>query len=1089
MRMTRVVCVGAAVVIAAVTVGADEAHLMRWADVHGDRIVFTYEGDLWTVPTTGGDARRLTRHPGRERYAKFSPDGARIAFTASYDGGTDVYVMDARGGVPTRLTFHPAADKVLGWHPDGKRILFRSRRAFPAAGEEIYLVSIEGGMPERLPVDRAGLASLSPDGGALAYNRISREDRTWKRYQGGMAQDLWIGRLADGDFRRVTDWEGTDNYPMWRGDAVYFTSDRELGTLNLYRYDVGSGEITALTSYDDFDVKYPSDGPGAIVYQYRERLWLLDLASGATSPIDVRLGSDRVPVRPTLESLGSNHGSFRVMPDGETLLLEARGEIIAVPADDGAATNLSRSSGSREKDGVPSPDGKWIAVNSDRGGQEDLWLMPADGDGAWRRLTDDGVFNLQPVWSPDGERLLWSDKEMRLNLLTVESGDVIVVDRGQVDDAWERWGIQDYAWSPDGRWIAYSKMEPSMYEAIFLYSVEEGRSYRVTDHVYEDWSPSFSPDGRFLYFLSNRSFNPVMGFVDQNHVFLDMALPYVVILRDGEPSPFSAAADAVDRDDDGDENDVVVDIDLDGIDRRIVAADGVRPGNYFRLEATADGFVYLAKTEPEFLKYQEVTDRTGGALELWGYTVSDASATKLMDGIANYHLSADGTKLVYRNGTSYGIVDAGAAASIGDGAVPLDGIKIRVDRRAEFEQIFAEAWRIQRDWFYDPGMHGVDWQAVYDMYQPLVAWCGNRSDLNYLIGEMIAELNIGHTYVMGGDRDDGGERVGVGLLGADFETPEGVAFHRIAHVIPGLSWQTSASERSPLATPGCGVSDGDYLIAIDGVEVAATDNVYARLEDKVGRPVDVSYSRQPSADGPSTCVVEPIASEMALREREWVEANRAEVTRVSGGSIGYLYLPAMMEDGLIEFARAFYPDYDKRAFIIDERYNGGGFVGDMIIDRLERRLWALTKPREGMVLRDPERVFHGHLVVLINHDTGSNGEYFAEAIKVKGLATLIGTRTWGGAVGIEPHQDLIDGGVTTPPQFGLFDLDGHWLIEGRGVEPDIEVENRPGDVLAGRDAQLERALEFLADRIESEPMPVPDQAPPYPDKSKPTIAK
>jgi tricorn protease len=342
---------------------------------------------------------------------------------------------------------------------------------------------------------------------------------------------------------------------------------------------------------------------------------------------------------------------------------------------------------------------------------------------------------------------------------------------------------------------------------------------------------------------------------------------------------------------------------------------------------------------------------------------------------------------------------------------------------------------------------------------------------------------------MGGDRDDGGERVGVGLLGADFETPEGVAFHRIAHVIPGLSWQTSASERSPLATPGCGVSDGDYLIAIDGVEVAATDNVYARLEDKVGRPVDVSYSRQPSADGPSTCVVEPIASEMALREREWVEANRAEVTRVSGGSIGYLYLPAMMEDGLIEFARAFYPDYDKRAFIIDERYNGGGFVGDMIIDRLERRLWALTKPREGMVLRDPERVFHGHLVVLINHDTGSNGEYFAEAIKVKGLATLIGTRTWGGAVGIEPHQDLIDGGVTTPPQFGLFDLDGHWLIEGRGVEPDIEVENRPGDVLAGRDAQLERALEFLADRIESEPMPVPDQAPPYPDKSKPTIAK
>lgn len=1058
---------------------------MRWADIHGETIVFTFEDDLWLVPASGGDARRITNHPGSERYAKFSPDGSLIAFTAGYDGGTDVYVIDARGGVPVRLTYHPASDRVLGWHPDGKRVLFRSRRAFPISGEEVYLVSVDGGMPERLPVDRAGLASLSPDASSLVYNRISREDRTWKRYQGGMAQDLWLGNLEAADFRKITTWTGTDNYPMWQGGTIYFNSDRSGGTLNLQKYDVATGEITALTSYTDYDVKYPSDGPGSIVYQYGERLWVYDLAAGESRAVDVRLGSDRVPLRPRLEGIGSHHGSFRLMPDGETLLLEARGEILAIPSDDREATNLTASSGSREKDGVASPDGDWVALNSDRGGQEDLWLVPADGEGEWRRLTNDGVFNLQPVWSPDGDHLLWSDKEMRLNMVDVESGEVTLVDRGEVDDAWERWGIQDYVWSPDGRFIAYSKMELSLYESIFVYEVTTGERHRITDHVHQDWSPSFSADGRYLYFLSNRSFNPVMGFVDQNHIFLDMALPYVAILRDGEPSPFApgVAADE-DEAEAEDEDELVVEIDFDGIERRIVAADGVEPGNYFRLEATDDGFVYLAKVENEFLKYQSVDDRTGGSLELWGYTLDDAEAKKLIDGVANYHLSSDGAKLVYRQGSSYGIVDAGASADNGNGEVALDDVKIKVDRAAEFEQIFAEAWRVQRDWFYDPGMHGVDWQGIYDKYQPLVASCGNRSDLNYLIGEMIGELNIGHTYIFGGDYGDQPERVRVGLLGADLETPEGAAYHRIAHVIPGLNWETSTFERSPLAAPGCSVSDGDWLISIDGVEISSAENAFAHLEDTVGRAVKIGTSATPSADDVVTCTVEPVSSELAMRRREWVESNRAAVDEASGGTVGYLYLPAMMENGLIEFARAFYPDYDKRAFIIDERYNGGGFVGDMIIDRLERRLWAFTKPREGAVLRDPERAFHGHLAVLVNEDTGSNGEYFAEAIKIDGLATIIGMRTWGGAVGIEPHQDLVDGGVTTPPQFGLFDFDGRWLIEGHGVDPDIEVQNMPGDVLAGRDAQLEAALVHLAGRLAAEPMDVPDVPPAYPVKAK-----
>jgi len=1089
--------VAAALVLIVTAAGAaEEAHLMRWADVHGDRIVFTYEDDLWVVSTAGGDARRMTSHPGAERYARFSPDGSLIAFTGGYDGGTDVYVMDARGGVPRRLTYHPARDRVLGWHPDGTRILFRSRRDFTVRAEAVYLVPVEGGLEQRLPVDRAGLAELSPDGRSIAYNRITVEDATWKRYQGGEAQDIWMGRLADGDFARITSWQGADNYPMWQGDAIYFTSDREHGTLNLYRLDLGSREVKALTAYRDYDVKYPSIGPGAIVFQYQEALHVLDLASGQVRKVPVTLGSDRASVWPEWVGVSAESGSFRLSPDGERLLLETRGEILSIPAKEGEAVNLTRSSGSREKNAVWSPDGTQVALVSDRDGDEALWLL--DEKGGWRRLTPGSPFLTQPVWSPDGRWLVYSDKEMKLNLVDVATGAMSVVDRGEVDDAWQRWGIQDYVWSPDSRWIAYSKMEPSLYESIFVYSMATRASTRITDEWTNDWSPSFSPDGRFLYFLSNRSFNPVMGFVDQSHIFLDMTLPYVAILHAGEPSPFAPAANDADQkkkvgpekkgneenqaDKDKDVG-VEVKIDLAGIADRIVPAEGVEAGNYFRLEATDDGFLFLAKTANEFLKYQTVDDRTAGKLELRHYDLAEKTATKLMDGVANYHLSADGAKTVYRSGSSVGIVDTGSAAKPGDGEVPLDDVKIKVTKLEEFEQIFDEAWRIQRDWFYDPGMHGVDWKAIGDKYRRFVPSCGNRSDLNYLIGEMIGELNIGHTYVYGGDVDSDVERVEVGLLGADFELPAGASHYRIAHIVPGRNWLPA--ERSPLAAPGCGVEAGDFVIAIDGDEVRAGDNPYAFLEDKVGRTVEVTYNSRPTLDGASSCTVEPIESEYRIREREWVEANRAKVDALSGGTIGYLYLPNMMEDGLIEFARAWYPQYRKQAIIIDERYNGGGFAADMIIDTLERKLWSLTKPREGMVLTDPERTFNGHLAVLINEDTGSNGEYFAEAIKRKGLGTVIGRRTWGGAVGIEPHQDVVDGGTITPPQFGAYSVDGtEWLIEGQGVVPDIDVENLPSDVLAGRDPQLEAAVRRLQERLAEDPRELPPP-PPYPDKSKP----
>jgi len=1094
----------AAATTVATTVSNEVSHLMRFADIHGDRIIFTYEGDLWLVPAEGGDARRITNDPGSEVWAKFSPDGKKIAFSAQYDGGSDVYVMDARGGVPQRLTYHPARDRVLGWWPDGTRVLFRSNRAWPHRGEEIYTIGFEGGMPQRLPVDRAGLTAVSPDGKRIAYNRITREHSTWKRHKGGTAQDIWMGSLEKGDFHRITDWVGTDNFPMWRGEAVYFTSDREFGTLNLCKLDLSDGKVTPLTDYKDYDVKYPSIGPEHIIYQYGETLHLLDLNTCETRIVSVQIPSDRVRMRPEFVKVAPKRGSFGLSPSGKRMLLEARGEILNLPVEDGEPINLTKTSGSREKNATWSPDGRWIAFISDRTGEEEVYLIDQKGENQWRQLTTGGLgFRMHLAWSPDSKHLIFSDKFMRLNLVDAENGELTVIDTADYDDAWERWGIQDYVWSPNSKWIAYTKMEQSMYEAIFLYSLKDKQVHRLTTDVTQDWSPSFDPNGKYLYFLSNRTFSPIMGFVDQNHIFLDMARPYVVLLKEDEASPFAPKdseeevkdeaeeqADADDQEDpddeeeNGDKEDEAEDefrIDLAGVERRILAAEGVSAGNYFRLEATEKGFMYLMKEEHAFSKYQTVTDHTGGSLDLYHYDLEEKEPTEVLSGIANYHQSADGKKLVYRAGNACGVVDVGAEASVGDDEVDLEDVRVKVDRNEEFLQIFNEAWRIERDWFYDPGLHGVAWEAIGEKYRRFVPDCGNRSDLNYLIGEMIAELNIGHTYVWGGNIAYNARRVSTGMLGAIFAVEPGTPYYRIAHIIPGTSG--NENERSPLDEPGCPINVGDYVIAIDGAEVTTADNLFAFLQNKADAVVTLTYNDKPSPEGARKHRATTLSSERAIQYRQWVEDNRAHVTKATGGQVGYVHIPNMGATGLVEFAKAYFPHYYKKGFILDDRYNGGGFTADMIIDRLERKLWGLTQPREGKFMRDPERSFHGHFVLLINEDTGSCGEFFAQAIRLRNLARIIGMRTWGGAIGIEAHQPLLDGGTVTPPQFGLYGLQRTWLIEGHGVEPDIEVQNMPGEVIEGIDAQLGAAIDLLLEQIASDPKVIPEP-PVYPDKSK-----
>lgn len=1098
----RAIPILAAILVAAVAASAQTAsELLRVPDISAQHLVFTYEDDLWLAPAGGGQAHRLTSGPGVETAGKFSPDGQWLAFNADYDGGTDVYVMPVAGGEPRRLTFHPGPDQVLDWHPDGRRILFRSPRQHPLGQPQLYLVDREGGLPEKVAVDRGALASYAPDGQRLAYNRIAREGATWKRYQGGMAQDVWVADFTTGAITKITDFPGTDSFPMWWQDRIVFLSDREDGTLNLFAMAPSGENVTRLTSYRDFDVKYPGFGAGQVVYQHGGGLRVLDLASGNDHEVAIDVATDRAPMRSELLDVAPTTGSFGLSPAGERLLLEARGEILNLPAEKGEWYDLTHNSSSREKNAAWSPDGRWVCFVSDRTGEEQLYLADQRGRDAWRSLTPDNQgFLLNPVWSPDSKRILWGDKFMRLNMVDVASGKITVIDQGEWDDAWERWGILDYVWSPDGQWVAYSKNTENMHEVICLHSLASGKTTEVTDNFFTSWSPSFDPEGRYLWFLSNRTFNPIMDRQDQNHIFMDLARPYLVLLQDDVRSPFFAEPGLVEakavagkqKDDKpakADDKPALTRIDLDGIGDRIVAAEGVESGNHFRLTATADGCLLLRRDEPVFLKYQHIDDRTGDSdLTLVAYDLEERETTDLAADLANYHLSADGKKLAYRAGNRHGVVDAGKEFKAGDGKVDLAGVHVRVDRAQEYRQMLDEAWRIQRDWFYDENMHGVDWPRIRDKYAALVPFCGARGDLTYVIGEMIAELNIGHTYVYGGDQQHAGEPPHTAMLGCDFVADPKSGRVRIAHIVPGRNWDPAS--RSPLTEPGVDVREGDFLLAIDGQPLGERANPYALLADHAGRSVELTVADNPEGKSPRTVVVEPLKGEGGLRYRAWIEANRRYVDEKSGGKLGYLHLPDMGEAGLIEFGSYWYPQAGKQGFIIDERDNGGGFVGDMIIDRLERQLWSLTVPREGGSGRNPERTFHGPLGVLINEDTGSNGEFFAEAIKVRGLATVIGMRTWGGAIGIEPHQDLVDGGTVTPPQFGLYDLKGNWIIEGHGVEPNIEVQNQPANVVAGKDDQLDFAIDHLLDRLQTEGAKwrIPE-VPAYPDKSKPGEGK
>jgi tricorn protease len=1068
---------------------SEESRLMRFPDIHQDRIVFVYAGDLWWVPSEGGMAQRLTTHIGMELFPKFSPDGKMIAFTGQYDGNTDVYVIPAEGGEPQRLTCRPGFenmsdrfgfdDMVLDWHPDGKRILLRSwRESYNTWFQKLYLVGLNGGLPEALPLPEGGLTSFSPDGTKIAYNRQFRNFRTWKRYKGGLAQDIWIYDLKNNSIERITDWEGTDTSPMWHENKIYFVSDRD-HTANIFCYDLDTKKTRKITNHNEYDVKWPSLGPQSIVYENGGYLYVLDLKTEQTKKISVEIPDDRTLTRPEFISVGDYVSDYSLSPDGKRALFSARGDVFTVPAEKGNTRNLTNTSGAREKNCIWSPDGKWIAYLSDRTGEDELYIVPQDGKGKEVRLTTDGhCFRFPPVWSPDSKKLLFADKDLKLYYLDVESRKITEIDSTKNGE------IHDYSWSPESKWIAYAKPAKNHFYSIFLYSLEGKEINRVTEDFTDDSEPVFDPNGKYLYFFSKRDFNATLGNFDPGFTYNQMTRIYVVTLQKDTLSPFAPQSDEVELEKDKKKNEEgkkkeekkekatkEVHIDLEGIGERLVAVP-TDPGNYYGLRASRGKIFYLSF--PNWTL-------TGGSPEPKGilhlFDMEKRKDSELLSPVNGYDLSPDGEKIIYASKKQFGIIDAQPGSpKIGDGALKLDEMQMKIDHREEWKQIFYEVWRRERDFFYAPNMHGVDWELMKKRYEQLLPYVAHRSDLTYILGEMIGELCCSHTYVGGGERPQV-KLVPTGLLGIDWELDTLSGYYRIKKIYPGKNWEENL--RSPLTEPGVDVKEGEYILAVDDKPLQYPTNPYSLFENTVGKTVTLKVNGKPSFDGVKEVEVKPIANEYDLRSNYWVESNRQKVEQATNGRVGYIFIPDMGGEGLNEFAKAFFPQIRKEGLIIDVRYNGGGFVSQMILERLRRVLAGMSSSRNAGDYTYPGETFYGHMLCITNGYSASDGDYFPYYFRKYGLGPLIGKRTWGGVVGIRDFTPLLDHGYITVPEFAAFGLEGEWVIEDHGVDPDIEVDNFPNLVIQGHDPQLEKAIEVIMKKIEEEPRKLPER-PPYP---------
>jgi tricorn protease len=1096
----RCVAASCALLVAAAfwaPVAAAPAYI-RYPDISGNRIVFAAEGDLWVVADQGGIARRLTTHPGTEYFPRFSPDGAWIAFTGEYDGNRDVFVIPAEGGEPRRLTWNPAPDEVVGWTPDGRKVLFRSRAENPL-GWDLFSVGVDGADPEKLPTGWAARVSIDPESGVWAFNRTMVEGRTWKRYRGGMASDIWVGRPDRADFRKVTEFPGPNEYPMWYGGRIYFTSDQG-GTTNIWSMRPDGSDRKRHTDFKDWDARWPSmSRDGRVSFTLGADLYVFNAKNDSVSKLNVEIPSDRTLTRVRYPEPARTLTWFEISPKGDRIVIVTRGEIFTIPVKDGPTLPVTRGSGARESWASFSPDGKRLVYVTDEPREEEIRTIDAWGRGEPKVVRKAGKsgWTFPPVWSPDGTRIAYADQTQSLFVVPAEGETPKLVDRSEQSE------IHEYSWSPDGRWLAYAKTGRTDYSSIYVYDSKNDKTHRVTGPFTDDYSPGWDPQGRYLYFLSGRSTDPVLDSRDVNVIEVRNVVPFMVLLRKDVKNPFAALKGLPEeeekkkddkakgeekkadekkpegketkKDEKGEKAPEPVEIDLEGLSERFVQLPGVERGRYYRLSATAK-FVYFLSTpirgmadEPDTFGEESNPEST-----LMSYDLDKKKVKPFTEGVSGYAiaLKADKLAVMKKRGDVFVLDASPSAGDASDAKVSLAGVVVELDPREEWAQIYYEAWRQERDFYWDAGMGGVDWNAIGDRYATLLPRLATRDDLRDLIGELIGELNTSHTYVFGGDPGVRVPRVSTGLLGVDVKR-EGDAY-KVVRIYRG---DPADMVRSPLGEAGVDVTEGVYILAVNHAPFGKSRPFCAAFENMADRDIVLTINSKPSMDGAREVVVHTLGEERDLRYSDWVRRNREYVAAKTGGKIGYMHLPNMGSEGMTQFNTWYFPQLDKEGMVVDVRWNGGGFVSEIILERFRRKADAFGRSRGGNLTTYPYRTLNGPFVVITNQYAGSDGDIFPAAVQLEKLAPVIGMRSWGGVIGIRADKPMVDGGLLTEPEFAWNDPRGGWTIENHGVDPDIVLENLPQDLARGVDAQLNRAI--------AEVMKLHEQHPPVKPKFGP----
>jgi len=1120
---------------------AEQPTLFRQPAISRTDIVFSYAGDLWMVSKTGGDTRRLTTGTGIESNPYFSPDGSMIAFTGEYDGNTDVYIVPAAGGVPKRLTYHPSLDVVSGWTPDGRSVMFSSTRSASANFSRLYTFPVDGGgLPNEIPLPMANRGWLSPDSQFIAYEPLTQWQGDWKHYKGGQTQPIWIAKLSDSTIEKVPRENSNDKCPMWIGDKVYFLSDRSGGTVSLFSFDTKSKKVEQMIDNKGLDIKYASANADTIVYEQFGAIYTIDASSKSPKKVDIRVAGDFPGVRPRYEKVGARIANAAISPTGVRALFEARGEIISAPADKGDTRNLTNTTNVMERDPAWSPDGKWIAYFSDESGEYMLHLRDQTGMGDVKKIAlgDAPNFYSSPVWSPDSKKIAYNDNRVNLWYVDIEKGTNVKVDTnpfGTLDD------VLEPSWSPDSRWLTYVKQLDNRLRAVYLYSLDKRQTNQATDGFGDARYIVFDKSGKYVFFTASTNVGPTISFADLSGIDHQTSRNvYAIVLRNDIPSPLAPESDeekiapekpdtpppgvtptptpmptvtptpaptpptnptdtpapnptetpanATPADKSTDKTSPTpiptpapkkevepTRIDLDGIDQRVISIAQIPTRNYNALYAGKPGILYIS----EIPQAAPTVGATPG-LTIQKFDLDKRKLEEVKTGVQNFLVSANGEKMLFQQGPAWNLNSTTIPTRPGEGIVKTNDMETYVDPRAEWRQMFNEIWRGERDFFYDPNLHGLDIEKAKRLYEPYLDVVANRDDLNYLFREMLNQITVGHMFIGGGDQQRP-TFVSGGLLGADYKIENGR--YRFVRVYNGENWNPQL--RAPLTAPGVNVKAGEYLLAVGGREVRATDNIFKFFESTAGKQIVIKVGANADGKDAREVTVVPTGSESGLRNLAWIEDNRRAVDKMSGGKLGYVYIPNTSGAGYTSFNRYFFAQTNKQGAVIDERFNGGGLLADYVVEYLNRAQLGRIAFRDGKDWNVPAGAIYGPKAMIINELAGSGGDAMPWFFKKLNVGALVGKRTWGGLVAAAGIPTLMDGGSVRAPNGAVYGLKGEWEVENVGVAPDIEVEYDPAMWRQGRDPQLEKSVEYLLGELQKNP-PKEYKRPAYPDYHKGT---